>query len=545
MTDLERLDARVLTIALVLCTPLGLFALLVMGGGRLDRTLAVPVPHFWTVSAVSLAAVLLAGVVSVASVRCREPRTMFVAIGFLAIAGFFSVHGLVTPDPTLLVDELHHTIVISARLSLFFGSICFLMASFDLPNRLRHGIRKRHSSILAAAWVLMLGFIAANLVEPSLLDPLPTGAASNRPAAAASNDAGGYGRSYGGYGSYGSSAEPAKSADSGPETSAAGPTGADRAGKLFAYVMAAFAAAAFLVAGYRFARAYPYTRSTLAAATAAAMLLLAQAQIVMALGTTWQTSWWLYHLLMLVGFALPMAALALAVRRGGNLGDIVEGLFLRDLFGKLEVAFPEAIDELVAWIERKDPYLRGHMRRVCQLSHDIALELGISERSTRAASFGGLLHDIGKFGIPDAVLNKPGKLTDEEFAVMQEHPDRGHRLVAHQPRLQEAAPAVRWHHERLDGSGYPDRLAGTAIPIEARIVAVADMWDAMTSDRSYRGAMSPARAYEIIARESGTKLDQGCVDALFAVLARRGRSVAPAPEAPRVETAAFQPALAG
>ncbi len=523
MTDLERIEPRLLTLLVALSTPLGLFALLVIAGGRYDPVWAIPVPHFWMVSAASGVALLLSGVIAVASVRSREPRTLAVAAGFLSLAGIFAVHGLTTPGSTLIVHEMHHSIVVSARLSLFVGAIFFLIASFDTPPAVKRYIRRKHGALLTATGVLVAGYIAANLLQPSLLDFVPTGTSPrpSTPAAAAPVPATSRAAAYDVPGAY----EPATAGAAQPAP-APSLTNGERAGQWLGYGLAVFATVAFAIAGYRFARAYPYTRSILAAAMAAAMLLLAQAQIVMALGTPWQASWWLYHVLMLAGLLIPVAALGIAARRGSDLGEIVEGLFLRDLFGKLEVAFPEAIDELVLGIERKDPYLRGHMRRVCQLSHDIAAELGVPEQSAHAASFGGLLHDIGKFGIPDAVLHKPGRLSDDEFAVMKEHPDRGHRLVAHLPRLRAAVPAVRWHHERLDGSGYPDRLTGDAIPIEARIVAVADVWDAMTSDRVYREAMNPERAREIIARESGTTLDPACVDALFAVLARRGYTTA-------------------
>jgi HD-GYP domain-containing protein (c-di-GMP phosphodiesterase class II) len=220
----------------------------------------------------------------------------------------------------------------------------------------------------------------------------------------------------------------------------------------------------------------------------------------------------------LLGFLIPIAAIGYAYLRGGSLATIVEGLFLRDTLAKVERAFPEAIGRLIAATEAKDPYLLGHARRVCRLAVRIGEELRLPDARLRAVANGALLHDVGKLGLPDAVLQKPGALTEEEFGVLKEHALRGHHMVAHVRSLRNAAPAIRSHHERLDGSGYPDSLAGEQIPLEARIVGVADVWDALTSDRVYRTAWCPEAARELLAREAGTKLDARCVAALFRIL---------------------------
>jgi HD-GYP domain-containing protein (c-di-GMP phosphodiesterase class II) len=247
----------------------------------------------------------------------------------------------------------------------------------------------------------------------------------------------------------------------------------------------------------------------------------------MVFGETWRLSWWMYHVLMLSGFLIPIIGIAYAYARGGSLATIVEGLFLRDTLAKVEQAFPEAIDRLIAATEEKDPYLLGHARRVCRLAVRIGEELKLPDARLRAVANGALLHDIGKLGLPDAILQKPGKLTDEEFAILQEHAVRGHHMVAHIRALHSAAPAIRSHHERLDGSGYPDRLVGEQIPLEARIVAVADVWDALTSDRVYRPAWTSEAARELLEGEAGVKMDARCVAALFRVLAADARPAPP------------------
>ncbi len=275
-----------------------------------------------------------------------------------------------------------------------------------------------------------------------------------------------------------------------------------------------------LVAAWRYQRIFTLSLLSATGAMAAGMLLLAQSQVSMTLGANWRISWWLYHILMLTGFLIPIAGIGWAYRRGSSLQEIVEGFFLRDTLAQVERSFPEAMDALIAGTVAKDPYLRGHSRRVCEFTVAIGEELGLSPSRLRAASYGALLHDIGKIGIPSAILQKTGRLSDDEYAVMKEHPVRGWHLVSQTPSLREAAPAIRWHHERLDGSGYPDRLSGDDIPLEARIVAVADVWDAHTSDRVYRNAWTATAARDLLTHETGSTLDTRCVAALFAVLDR-------------------------
>jgi HD-GYP domain-containing protein (c-di-GMP phosphodiesterase class II) len=176
--------------------------------------------------------------------------------------------------------------------------------------------------------------------------------------------------------------------------------------------------------------------------------------------------------------------------------------------------------------EAKDPYLCGHAQRVCGLAVAIAFYLGIRDRSLETVRIAALLHDVGKIELPEHVLQKPGALTDEEFAVIQEHSERGYEILSSAPSLRGAAAGVRSHHERLDGSGYPDGLEGDEIPIEARIVAVADVWDALTSRRVYRDALSHEDARQILQGEAGNRLDRSCVRALFAILDRED-SLAP------------------
>lgn len=176
---------------------------------------------------------------------------------------------------------------------------------------------------------------------------------------------------------------------------------------------------------------------------------------------------------------------------------------------------------LAVAVEAKDPYTEGHLHRLEEYAARISSALALPAHAKRVNEYGALLHDIGKIGIPEAILNKPGKLTPEEFAIIKQHPEIGERICRPLRFGAEISPIVRGHHERWDGGGYPDGLAGDAIPLGARIVAVADAFDAMTTDRPYRKALALERAWKILLEGAGTQWDAAVVDAFASVQAGR------------------------
>ncbi len=183
---------------------------------------------------------------------------------------------------------------------------------------------------------------------------------------------------------------------------------------------------------------------------------------------------------------------------------------------RVEAAGAEA---LISAIEARDRYTGAHSREVVQLAAAVAAELELPEREQRRVAQVALLHDIGKLSLPDAVLGKPGPLTNDEIVVMRRHPEDGERIVSAIPELAHLAPSIRAEHERWDGSGYPDGLSGEEIPIASRIVFVCDAWDAMTSDRPYRTRMPRDEALAELADGAESQFCRRCVQALFAVLA--------------------------
>lgn len=195
---------------------------------------------------------------------------------------------------------------------------------------------------------------------------------------------------------------------------------------------------------------------------------------------------------------------------------------MQGLYDSLEKGYLETIVALANSIDSKDAYTRGHSQRVGDLSVEIGTELGLTRRELRLLHYGGILHDVGKIGIGDAILCKQTRLTDEEMVVMREHPVIGGNIVDAVSFLAPVRAAVRNHHERWDGTGYPDKLKGEEIPLIARIVNCADTFDACTSTRPYQKAMPLEKAMEILENLRGTQLDPNVLDALRRVLQKKG-----------------------
>jgi putative nucleotidyltransferase with HDIG domain len=200
---------------------------------------------------------------------------------------------------------------------------------------------------------------------------------------------------------------------------------------------------------------------------------------------------------------------------------------------RLERQFLDIVHQWGSSIESVDHYTQGHCERVADYACALARDAGVDEQVLLWFRMGALLHDVGKITVPANILNKPGTLSDPEAAVMREHPARGEELVAGIAFPWDIRPMIRHHHERWDGSGYPDRLAGLQIPRAARILCIADVFDALTSSRSYRTAYSLPQASALMRAESGVTFDP----ALLAIFLNRTVPRLTADEAPQERVA--------
>lgn len=182
--------------------------------------------------------------------------------------------------------------------------------------------------------------------------------------------------------------------------------------------------------------------------------------------------------------------------------------------------FIDSIEMIAAAVDAKDPYTKGHSRRVSQYSVLLAKEMGLDDDEVDKVRISATLHDVGKIGIEDRVLKKPGVLTNEEFEIMKRHTVMGYEIVRQVKQLGEMLPGIRWHHESLNGKGYPDGIKGDEIPLMVRIISVADTFDAITTDRPYQAGSEFPKALEVLRKHAGSKYDPIVVDALHSSYAK-------------------------
>jgi HD-GYP domain-containing protein (c-di-GMP phosphodiesterase class II) len=183
-----------------------------------------------------------------------------------------------------------------------------------------------------------------------------------------------------------------------------------------------------------------------------------------------------------------------------------------NLYRDLERFVMNMVKSLVNAIEAKDIYTRGHSERVNRYSLLMADRLGLDEEQKECLNWASILHDIGKIGIPEAILNKPASLNEEEFRIIQEHSKKGSDILEPLEQLSDSLPAILHHHERYDGEGYSDGLKGKDIPLLARIISIADTYDAINSNRAYRIRKSPSEALDILEQAAGSQLDPQLVE---------------------------------
>lgn len=225
-------------------------------------------------------------------------------------------------------------------------------------------------------------------------------------------------------------------------------------------------------------------------------------------------------------FEPPEVALMQAVTRSAGLA--LDRLWLHDereaLIAQLREAMLGTAEALANALEARDDYTAGHAREIAELAVAVGKGLGMAEAELEELRFAGIFHDIGKIAVPDEILLKPEPLSDDERAVIERHTIVGQQILAPVPKMEAVGRLVRASHERWDGGGYPDGLAGSAIPVGARILAVVDAWHAMVSDRLYQAGVDPAAARAELRAHSGTQFDPDVVEAFLALLDSPGRA---------------------
>jgi HD-GYP domain-containing protein (c-di-GMP phosphodiesterase class II) len=425
--------------------------------------------HVLFVGLTAGAATAAALALTVAGWRRGDARTVMVATAFAAMTGLLVVHGVATPG--FLVGR-NGVVAFSGAATLPVGGA--LLALCTMPA-LRGPRFVRH--VLALEAVLLAGVIAlgaVGLLLPDLVPAVPE--ARSLPALAAL---------VAGLALYGLVARRA----------------------VRTYRLTRRPADGLVIVGVAW----------LGSALAAALLL------------RWSDlGWWIGHGLEVAGVAAIAAPVALDLRRAAQSRPLAGDLPAAALVAGEEAFLGVQVHGLTALLAQRDASTEEHTRRVALRAVQVGELLGLSPERLRSLAAGGLLHDIGKLGVPDAILKKPAALTEAEYELVKAHPAWGDRLLGDLGFPVAVRRLVRDHHERIDGSGYPSGIADGALDLETRILGVCDVYDALVSPRVYRDAWTHERALELLRAEAGAAFDRRCVDALARVLADELASEAPA-----------------
>lgn len=421
-----------------------------------DILLTLPHGHFYIVSAVSFLSIIIAFTIGIAGRRLRNIKVGFLALAFISMAEIFMVHGLSTPH---FIIHQTHLPGIMAPLSVITATLWLWLSTFSSDHPIVVFFAK-HERLLLPIWTITLALVgtlvmlmphALNFVK---LDVYP-----------------------------------------------------------FNSAVTVMIALLNLHTMYRYFQSYSYSRFPLQLAIVYSAGWLIVAQIIMVTAENWRLSWWSYHILLLASMIVMLWGLMKQYVANRSVTEAMRSLFTIDPYERITNSISPSVKALMLATESKDHYTAGHNFRVTVYALKIAEQLQLRPDQLRALAHGTIIHDIGKLEIPDAILNKPGKLTAQEREVIESHPKSGYEMCRKLGFMKEELEIIRSHHEKWNGEGYPDQLRGEQIPRMARIVAVADVYDALTSDRAYRKALSHEDAMTFLNEHKGTHFDPACIEA--------------------------------
>ena len=418
--------------------------------------------HFWSVTLSALVATAAGVALSYGGWRRGDARAVLVGTAFTVMASLLVVHGLASPG---FIVEMNGVVSLTGAATLPVGGVILAISAWSGANRPR--------AVRPLLWLqvaLMFGVVALGVAAmwlPSLVPSVP---------------------------------EPAS------------PT---------AIAILVLGLAFYGLLALRALHTVLLTRRRADLAVFVGLVWLAGALVPALMLSYMDLAWWLGHGLEVAGVLLVGAPVAADLFRASSSRPLAGDLRGAELVSAEEAFLGSQVGGLVRLLAEKDQYTEGHTRRVALLAVAVGEELGLPAARLRELATGGLLHDIGKLSVPDAVLKKPAALDDDEYALVQRHTMWGDSLLGRlgfSPRVREL---VRDHHERLDGSGYPH--GATALSLETCVLAVCDVYDALCSERVYRPAWTHERALELLRDEAGSAFDTRCVEALERVLARAGQ----------------------
>ena len=421
----------------------------------------VPTIHFYAVSATALVCAALAVALGIAGIRRHDRRSASIGAGFTVIAALLAVHGLTTPG-FLIESEYTAAVGVAGALAVPVGGAVILATLVQRP--------RRHDQVRDLVW-LQAGVIVGTMAFAALALLYP-GGIPNIPVAL----------------------------------------------RPLVWWIVAVNAIIYGILALRALRTCQLTRRLGDLAIVAGLVWLAIAVGTYLLSPVWSVGFWSGHFLELAAFLLIATAIGRDLVRTTPSQALRSDLDVRNVVTEEEELLGAWVARLLQRLAVKDTSTREHTRRVAQLAVDVGQELDLRGKRLRCLAVAALLHDVGKLQVPDSILRKAGPLTQAEFDVIKKHPGDGATLLGHIGGFAAEAPLVRGHHERLDGSGYPDGLRRAELSLEVRILGVCDVYDALTSERVYRHALSQAQALTVLDQGRGSAYDSDVLDALARVV---------------------------
>jgi putative nucleotidyltransferase with HDIG domain len=464
---------------IVMCGGLPVAAFALVGEHHVMPPLWV---HFYGVGLSALAATALAVAVTWQGARQDDVRTVVVGGGFSLMASLLAVHGLMTPGVLVGSNGL---IAVTGAATLPVGGCVMALSALPQFASVRSIPRVLMVELTLAASIIVLSLVGA--LAPELVPEVP----APRSASAIA---------------------------------------------LFAVGLAVYGAL-----GVRATNTFLLTRRVADFAVVLGVVLLACSLYGALILSFMDLGWWLGHVFELAGILVVGGSLVYDLRRGRRSRALVGDLRAAELVASEEAYLGARVRALTVRLAAKDASTEEHTRRVATLAVQVGEALGLSAARLRSLAIGGLLHDIGKLSVPDSILQKPGPLTDDEFWVIKQHPERGRELLNELGGFDESVRRlVLDHHERLDGGGYPRGIDAQDLDLPTRILAACDVYDALVSRHAYRPAWSREEALGLLHEESYSAFDPRCVAALERIVSPRRTTVAevvltsasPAPSAP-------------
>jgi len=418
--------------------------------------------HFWSVVLSSLIATAAGAALSYGGWRRQDARAVLVGTAFTVMAALLLVHGFASPG---FIVEMNGVVSLTGAATLPVGGVILALSALQ-PARSRRAVKP----LLLLQLALMLGVVALGLIAlwvPALVPSVP---------------------------------EP---------------------GSPVALLTLVVGLVFYALLALRALRTVLLTRRGADVCVFVGLVWLAGALVPALLQSYLDLAWWLGHGLEVAGVLLVGAPVAADLFRASPSRPLAGDLRGKELVSAEAAFLGSQVGALTRLLARKDEYTEGHTRRVALLAVEVGEELGLPPARLRELAIGGLLHDIGKLSVPDAILQKPGPLDEHEYLLVQRHPVHGDLLLGELGFSPHVRRLVRDHHERLDGRGYPHGVDAASLSLETRVLTACDVYDALRSHRVYRDAWSHERALALLCEEIGSAFDARCVGALERVLARR------------------------